>query len=196
MINEFISQIKRRSLARVNRYLVHLGNVEGVSPVDGKLAQLFCDSVVLPGIEIESAAVRIYGESREMPYGIAYNSIPMNFYVDSDMVVKSMFDKWMRKIFDPVSRTLSYQNTYKTEIRISVLNVEYDTPRYEIVLHDAWPKSVGGIQLDTNSRDIMKLPVVFQYKHWTREDEPVQTGQSLIPTTFGQETGTGFTGVV
>lgn len=188
MIRDFITQLTSRSLARTNRYTVSFGTPAGITIGDGtetrlgssedqRLISLFCDSLVLPGIDIESAALRIYGESREMPYSIAYQPAMFNFYVDSDLMIKKLFEDWMHFIFDPKSRVMAYQKTYTTQVVITVFGVDENVEKYKIVLHDAWPKSMGTIQMDTTSRDVMRLPVVFQYKSWERLATPAGTAQ-------------------
>ena len=67
MLKEFISLVKTRGLARINRYDVSIKFPRQKGDAQ-KIATLFCDSVSLPGANIATAQMRTYGEVREMPY--------------------------------------------------------------------------------------------------------------------------------
>ncbi len=165
MLSDFITQIQSKALARSNRYLVNFA-VPGASPDDTRLVHLFCDAAVLPGLDIASSPLRIQGETREMPYERIFSPASMSFYVDAAMTVKNLFDRWMERIVHPIHRNMGYHKDYARDISIKVLGVD-ELVKYEVILYDAWPKSIGQVQLDAVDRGIMKLPVSFNYKNWT-----------------------------
>lgn len=175
MINEFIGKIKNEGLARTNRYIVTFGRPPGIGLVntsfnnDAYTAGLFCTGAALPGMNIESSPHRIFSESREMPYAVSYNPLPLTFYTDTKLQLKRFFDEWMNLIIDPVTRSVSYYANYVTTISVKALNLN-DEPEYEVELFEAWPKTVGEVSLSYESRDVMRLPVTFQYKNWKRKD--------------------------
>lgn len=186
-LNRFISQVKTRGIARTNRYLVEF-YVPGGDQDSNRLAQLFCDAASLPGMSIASQPSRTYGENREIPYGERnYEAITLSFYVDAELKVKDLFDQWQNKIINPTTRHVSYYKDYICEMKISVVDVqagsvtsqggqvvaEVDNVPYTITLHECWPKSIGAVTLDASSKDIMKLSVTFQYKHWTSQSNTV-----------------------
>lgn len=181
MINQFISEIKTKGLARLNRYEVEIAFPNGIGGAGGasNLTKLFCDSVNLPGLNINTQPHIVFGEAREMPYGRMFDPVNMSFYVDTGLVVKSVFDKWLALIVDEKSRTINYYNNYVTQINIRVLNVDDSNP-YTMTLHDAYPKTVNAIQLDASAKDVMKLNVTFAYKYWTKIDNATSGGYMYI----------------
>lgn len=171
-LDRFITQIKTRGIARTNRYRVFIpfigaNNFNSSGSSNMELAQLFCESTTLPGLNIATDPARSFGEVREMPYEPMYDPVSMTFYMDADMHLKNAFDGWMSRVIDPFTRTIQYYRSYTTDIEIYVDNVDGKSP-YMIKLFEAYPKTVGSVQLAAESRDIMKLPVVFQYKYWRR----------------------------
>lgn len=174
MISKFITAVQTRAIARTNRYLVTLNAPK--SDKDGRdLATLFCDATALPGLDFASSQSRIYSENREMPYERLYVPITMSFYVDADMVIKTMFDKWQASVVDPETRVMAYYDDYIRDITIQVLQVsESASPPYQVVLHEAWPKSVGAVTMDYTSHEIMKLQVTFLYKWWDNGEPAAQ----------------------
>ena len=169
MITNFIGQIKSKRLARTNRYRVRIP----FPTTDGRgvqLAELFCEAVTLPGVTIATTAERFYGEKREMPYERMFDPVTMNFYVDTEMTVKRSFDSWLNYIINPSSRAVQYYNSYTRNIQIYVDTVDEKTP-YMLTLYEAYPKSIGTIQMGYESREIMKLSVTLEYRYWDASNE-------------------------
>lgn len=169
MINDFVSIVKRRGLARTNRYTISIPFPSGpLWAVDGESARvtnILCDTVQLPGVSISTVPQRIYGEEREMPYEKKFEPVTTTFYVDSEMRVKYAFDLWMAQIVDPLNRSMGYYDNYRRDIEIYVENVDGSRPM-KVVLYEAYPRSAPSIQLDYASKDAMKLSVTWQYKYW------------------------------
>lgn len=180
-LNRFISEVKSRGLARINRYAVEFV-IPGGDGESTQLAQLFCETTSLPGMNIVTQPSRTYGEAREIPIGDRnFDVINMSFYVDADLKVKVLFDKWLNSIINPNTRHVSYYKDYITDIKISVVDVEpgsmtqadgrviaeVDNKPYSVTLHEAYPKSISAIELNADGKGVMKLQVAFQYKYWT-----------------------------
>lgn len=165
MINEFISSVKSNGLSRTNRYAVMFGNLPWVENTLLQNTVLFCDQVQLPGTNFNTNDIRTYGEIRKAPYERLYEDINMSFYVDTDMSVKTFFDFWMTQIQNPVSRNFNYYENYTSDITLEVQDIKNKT-RYNMTLFEAFPKSIGAIQMDYNAKDIMKLSINFAYKYY------------------------------
>jgi hypothetical protein len=170
-IDKFISVVKGDGLARTNRFVVMftptfvpLGG--GDWPLENIL--MFCDQVQIPGTNFNTTANRVFGESRETPYERLYEPISMSFYVDRGMFVKELFDTWMEAIQDPETRLFNFYDNYTVDISIYVEDT-LNKKRYFVGLKEAYPKSIDPIQLDTSSKDIMKMNVHFAYKYYVTQ---------------------------
>lgn len=178
-IKEFVATIKNNGLSRTNRYAVMFGNIPWAENTLQRNTVMFCDQVQLPGTNFNTSDIRSFGEIRKAPYERLYEDINMSFYVDTDMSVKTFFDYWMNQIQDPVSRNFNYYNNYTSNIVLEVQDIHNKT-RYNMVLFEAFPKSIGAVQLDYNSKDIMKLSVNFAYKYYhVGALEGLQEGQVI-----------------
>jgi hypothetical protein len=170
-IKEFTAAVKSNGLARSNRYAV-VFTVPMVFNSDvTKKALMFCDQVQLPGTNFSTAQNRTFGEFRETPYEKLYEHINLSFYVDKDMQVKQLFDEWQNHIYDPKTRNFNYYDKYVTDISIEVQDGA-GQPTYWVDLHECYPKSVGAVQLDYASRDVMKLSVSMAYKWFETSNNP------------------------
>lgn len=170
-LNEFIAGV-RSGMAKTSHFEVELtvppalANVEPLKSNMRKIL-LFCDQAPLPGYSFGSNQVRSYGEFREVPYEKLYEQVQLSFYVDVDMHVKALFDRWAELIQDPVTRDFSYYSNYTTDsIRIFVKDTQ-DNSRYMCVLNKAYPKAIAPIQLDYSGKEVMKLQVTFAYEFAT-----------------------------
>lgn len=187
-LNEFVAQIKRGGLSRTNRFHV-MFQPPFLDPEVIGLVGLLCDQVQLPGTNYSTTQNRSFGEFRETPYERLYEPISMSFYVDRAMAVKELFDTWTISIQNPDTRLFSYYKEYITDITVFVEDLENNV-RYKVTMFEAYPKSVGAIQLDTTSKDVMKMSVNFVYKYYITErvadgfklsDEHISQTYGVIP---------------
>jgi len=195
-INRFISEIKTGGLARTNRYSVYLNLPKSIPPISGSLDKilLLCDQVQLPAVSHSTIENRTFGEFREVPYERMYGDLSMSFYVDNDMYVKMFFDNWINSVSDPDTRTFNYYKEYTTDMWVNVEDLN-NKARYQIHLTECYPKSIGSIQLDYSSKEVMKLSVQIQYKSWRSETlDPIDTGDNPSPTNFLDKYLKDFTG--
>lgn len=193
-LSEFVAAVKTGALARSNRFSVGFSLPTGVKPVAGSLQKvlLLCDQVQLPGMSHATAQNRSFGEYREVPYERLYGDITMSFYVDNDMHVKQLFDNWMNAISDPTRRTFNYYKYYTTQITVDVEDLNNNS-RYKVTMEECYPKSIGPVQLDYASKDIMKLSVQMQYKYW-KSESLTATPTEDSPTNFLDKYVKDFTG--
>lgn len=185
-LNEFISSVKQSGMANANRFFVEIAGAD-------KKIGLFCDTATLPGTQILSTPARTFGEVREVPYEITYDTVSCSFYIDNDWEVVKFFNDWRTKIFDPTTRTGGYYSGpqgYVRDIKIICYNKE-DNRTYGVQLYEAYPKQIGAVNLDYNNKDIPKLSVTFQYLNWVPLDaatgSAVNTSKYSAVDQFGTE---------
>lgn len=155
---------------------------------------LFCDTVMIPGLTVNTNPTRTYGEVREMPNEFNYEPITATFYVDADMYVKKLFDNWILGIQDGDSRSFRYYNQYTADTMDIIVQDTKERNRYAVQLHEVYPKAVDSVILDTANTQIMKLSVTFQYKYWrsTKESLGVVTKNINKSGGFGLSSIQGF----
>jgi hypothetical protein len=188
-LKEFIAAVKGEGLMRNNRFSVFFSIPSGVEQsFDLRKVMLYCDSITLPSLTVETAQAKTFGEFREMPYNKLFDNITMSFYVDNSMQVKLLFDQWMNSIQDPITRTFNYYKTYTTDLNIDVFDVA-EKQRYQLVLYEAYPKSISAVQMDYSNKDVMKLQVSMNYKYWlssatSSAETQSATGSSILNNLF------------
>lgn len=193
-IQEFISQVKSGGLARTNRFAVMFAPPTNILPATLQKVLLFCDQVQLPGQNFSTTQNRIFGEFREVPYERIYDNITMSFYVDKELKVKQLFDDWQNKIANPKTRTYGYYDDYVCPVMTIEVQDLLDKTRYAVTLHECYPKAVTSIQLDHNSKEVMKVQVNMQYKWWeATRIEQLASGET-VPAEYIEGSVKDFTG--
>lgn len=193
MLSSFISEIKKTGLSRNNRYKVTMSPPYSVSSDSLQTILLYCDQAQLPGLSYSTTQNRSFGEFREVPYEKLFDNCQLSFMVDTKLSVKSFFDNWLGSIQSPVSRKFNYYKDYTTDMQIEVQDL-MDMTRYNLTLYECYPKSVSSVQLDYSSKDIMKINVTMQYKHWTSSPTEQLPSKQTISTNdlYNKQAFTGF----
>jgi hypothetical protein len=189
-INQIVATMSN-GMARTNRFSVVMSMPafladDGITPFRNLL--LFCDQATLPGLQVNTTPIRIFGEVRETPTEYNYEPITLSFYVDQTMHIKAWFDAWIKNLQYGNERTFRYYDNYICPQMQILVQDTLDQSRYQVNLYEVWPKNVGSIQLDYASKDIMKLSVTLQYKYWdyTTVDAPVGDTSLLMGELKGQ----------
>ena len=154
--------------ARSNRYTVMLSLPQMLQhhPSEVEKMLILCDQVQLPGLNVNTAQIRAFGEIREMPYEFNYEPIQLSFYVDGDMVVKGIFDDWIKSIQQGRTRNFNYYDNYICpKMQIAVQNVA-DESVYGVNIYEAYPKTITAVQMGYDQKDIMKVTVTMMYRYW------------------------------
>lgn len=188
---DFISEIKSNGLMRTSRYTVIIPSAS----VDSQSVSLFCEQASLPGLSYNTEPHVMIGESREVPYTRLFDTITMSFYVDTDMNVKRFFDDWQFSVQNPATRSFNYYKSYIKDIIVNVEDLE-DNTKYSIKLFECYPKTVGTVQMDYASKDVMKLTVTFAYRYWERGYiYPTTNFLNMTPVGILPETMSTFNGI-
>lgn len=193
-LNEFIATVKTQGLARTNRFSIVIA-----SPIideDMRTISILCDSVSMPGISLATTEQKVFGEVREIPYQPIYEPVTFTFYVDTNLGVKNMFEKWINMIRDPQTRAFNYYSNYIVNTEINVHRIDSDEDiAHKVTLFESYPKTLSAVQLDYGSKDVMKYSVTMNYK-WYETDSMMSKEPTL--DTYNQDpqkvnTGLGFT---
>lgn len=164
-LNDFITKVKK-GVAKQELFQVEIYNPAiGITDFDTELLALFCESAQMPSINLLTQQHKTYGESREVVYDHSYDNVNLTFYLDHNMEIKKIFDKWMFSIVEQESREFNFYNDYVTTVTISQLD-HMGNKTYEVTLYEAFPKSIGAIEYSAGGRDVSRMSVTMNYKYW------------------------------
>lgn len=166
-LNEFITHVKSVGLPTSSHYSLLLPSLDGTSASSRDISML-CESVNIPGLQLQTVENRTMGEITEMPFGVNY--LPANFeiLIDNNFSAVDYFQTWTNMVYNRENRTVGFYEDYAKKITVLVQNKNGETI-YEVELHDAYPKSLGDIQLGYASHEILKLNVSMNFKFWKEQ---------------------------
>ena len=142
---------------------------------------LRCESVTLPGRSLNTLDdTNIYGPVRQIVDGVTFaEDITMMFQSSSGLAERAFFEDWQRIAFNEGNWNVNYHKQYVSTIEIYLLDKK-DTRRYGIKLFDAFPKTIGAIDLNyASNNEIIKTPVTFSFRYWDTLDTNRQSGNLL-----------------
>ena len=148
---------------------------------DKRSISLRCESVTLPGRNLNTLDdTNIYGPVRQIVDGVTYaEDVTMMFQSSSGLAERAFFEDWQRKAFNDRTWNVKYHKDYRSTIEIYLLDRK-DNRRYGIKLFDAFPKTIGAIDLNYSSNnEIIKTPVTFSFRYWDTLDTNRQSGNLL-----------------
>ena len=148
---------------------------------DKRSISLRCESVTLPGRTLNTLDdTNIYGPVRQIVDGVTYaEDITMMFQSSSGLAERAFFEDWQRQAFNDKTWNVNYHKDYVNIVEIYLLDRK-DTRRYGIKLFDAFPKTIGAIDLNYSSNnEIIKTPVTFSFRYWDTLATNRQSGNLL-----------------
>jgi len=186
MINEFRASFVD-DLAKPSRFKVIFNPRDGKDGtvgtltlaqriLDTKTLSLRCESASLPGRNLATADLRIYGPTEKFPYQSTYDDITLTFICTDSMKEKLFFNQWMEIINPENNWNFNYKSNYAMDITIQQFDNSNNVV-HSIELIDAFPVSVNEMQLDWASVDTYhKLPVTFAYTYWKQKNNNYVSG--------------------
>lgn len=157
---------------------------------DTQFLEFLCENVNLPGSTIATAQSRPlgYGALFSAPLTTVYDPVTMNFLMDNSAYVLGAMTDWQLRVvnhdyapggaLDNSQGTMPFQvgyvDDYAAEVEISTFTQSADEVTV-YTLHDAWPQSVGSVQLSWSAKDqVAVLPVTLAYRSWTSTQMSVE----------------------
>lgn len=167
-ISDFVALANRIGFNPGNRYTVFISPRAGsFAGLDNRLLSFYCDSATLPGRSFSTSDIKFgIGLTKKMPYNSIYEDLSMTFKLDASMQIKKFFDGWQEKIHNGNTGYMSYQDTYSSDISISVMD-KSDRQVYSITCYNAYPISTSQVDLaHATTNEIAKLSVTFAYERF------------------------------
>lgn len=144
-INNIISQIGKTGLAPANRYRLIIPGIDDY-------LNFYCESVTLPGRNINTNEYSTTGELKKIPYGYTDEDVNITLLLDREYKNRDYFTTWMEKIIDTKNFITKYKSEYVQQVTIQQLDVK-NNPTYTVELVNAFPVNVGSVELSSASEN-------------------------------------------
>lgn len=195
-LSSFLSVVRKRGIARDNRFVVLMPPVRGFSNltsnpliqiVGPQVAAMTGGNSALGGLALVPFKAELPGRSillrdrNEMPEGMrtdvadihAITDLQLSFYCGSDMFEYFFMHQWMEDIRDTNTSTLNFMQEYAVDFIVATLD-DTNNVVSAVVFEQAFPFLVNPIPLDMESKNMyMRVDVTFRYRRWR-----------MVPTLF------------
>jgi len=167
-IRDFVSSFKT-DLARPSRFDVYINLPPAILFQEFNASSLIerCETAHLPSRVLGTVDQKTYGPVEKFPYMTSFTDLDLTFIVDGDMKTKMFFDNWLEYINPLGTNDYQYKENYSADIRINQYSVD-NRLTYSVNILDAYPISVGQLDLDWGSDGYHKLSVTFAYTRWEK----------------------------
>ena len=139
----------------------------------GQQLNINCDSVVMPGHDLQGEDVKYFGPGRKIVTGHEYQgSITCSFYADKYLRERHFLEMWQKLAVDPLSHKAGYYDDYVGKMHIYQLGSldgagDRDYPTYGIEAIEVYPETIGAITYAYGSSNTLtKVSCDFQYRLW------------------------------
>lgn len=151
---------------------------------------ILCQAVGLPGTQIATTELPIYGPPIKMPYGLVYQDLTLQFMCTNTMAQRKVFEEWRRMVVDPSSNYVNYYDTYVGEVWIWKLDQEGNFV-HGVYVEEVYPVAILEQELAYQNNEWLRMTVQLSYRRWRGiydliAAQKAQTG-STIPEAPGKE---------
>ena len=204
-LNTFMGQLQEvNSLAQSSKFTLEIAPPKWAAGT-GQAERLifFCDSVNIGGGTAVPGEIKTqgYGPFDRRPSQFITPDITAQIMLDTNGNNLGFFQKWMHNIVNldasggentevngAMFGEVYYRDNYLTELTITMYDVA-GNPTVTYKAYEAWPTTIGDVQLGWNSTDeIARLQVNFSIRYWTTDvtDSPTEAGGSRALSGFEQ----------
>jgi hypothetical protein len=137
----------------------------------------------LPGKNLVTDDVKIYGPTFKVPYQTQYSDTTLTFICTNDFYERKLFERWMEAIMPTDTNNLRYpkgeNSKYMTEITIKQYNEDV-TQIFATKLIDAYPIGITAQALSWGDDNFHRLSIQFAYQRYEAITESsVDIGEAI-----------------
>lgn len=165
------------------------GASRSANPTMTRYLALQCESAELPGKNLVTDDVKIYGPTFKVPYQTQYAETTLTFVCTNDFYERKLFERWMEAIMPTDTNNLRFpkgeNSKYMTEITVKQYNDDV-TQIFGVKLIDAFPISIAAQQLSWGDDSFHRLSIQFAYQRYeTLTESSVDLGETISNLALG-----------
>lgn len=127
-LDAFWSQMKAEGVSKNSHWDVQINlprSLAGLAfgGIDRTL-KLRCEAGELPGRQLVSSDIKIYGPVYRTPYQSVYTELNLTFIETADLQVRQFMEAWMNTIFHSETNIMQYQDAFQTSMTITQYHVD------------------------------------------------------------------------
>jgi hypothetical protein len=145
------------------------GYSQSSNPSITRYLSLQCESAELPGKNLATTDVKIYGPSFKVPYQTQYTETTLSFLCTNDFYERKLFDRWIESIMPTDTNNLRFAKDQESRYLTNIKIIQYDDfikQIYAVELLDAFPVGVASQPLSWSDDNFHRLGVQFAFQKY------------------------------
>ena len=135
---------------------------------------ILCKAVQLPGRQIQTLDHLTSMKQIKKPNAYLIEDVEMTFRVTNDYYAWNFFNAWLDMIItrdiEGQAHKIKFKQEYVTDIIIQHVGRNNIDPAKSIRLINAYPITLGQIDLGDDNADVVECPITFAYDDWIEEE--------------------------
>ena len=177
-IGQFMSKVENLGgIARKNRFSVEITPPRSLNQ-EASAINFLAKTVSFPARSMGTASYRSGGQfALSVPYETVFEPVSLTMLNTNNHAPRIFWTNWLEHIQNMDSYNMQYYKNFIGTIKISQYNETHKEAMhadYTVILHEAWPKGIGAIELGWDSAELEDFEIDIQYSWWT------STAASLI----------------
>tara|TARA_Y100000310_G_C20626982_1_gene786476 strand:+ start:1127 stop:1690 length:564 start_codon:yes stop_codon:yes gene_type:complete len=174
-VSNFMSKVDNLGgIARKNKFSVEITPPTSlVSEVEASAISFLAKTVSFPAKSFGSTTYRSGGRfGLEVPYETTSEPVSITMLNTNNHAPRKFWNSWFEHIQSMDSRNMQYYKKFIGTVKISCFDekageVNPSLAKYQVTLHDAWPKTISAIELGWENSDLADFDIDIAYSWWT-----------------------------
>lgn len=129
---------------------------------------LFCSNCILPEVNTQNFNWTEFGEERKLGYTNTYGDATFSYYCSEDLRERKFFEDWNSLVYNHRNKRYGYYNDYVSTIEFIQYTAGWEKQIAVYKFNEAYPSTIGSMEFNYESGNILKLDVAFKYKNYER----------------------------
>ena len=167
-LNDFLSNIRKKDLARASRFEVVMTSSSYRG--SNREVSLLCEEAAIPGLISTFAPTKIGNWTEYRAHGVEFfgDNATLTFYCNTDWNVREYFEAWMGTTADVRSKEVGFYDDYAGEVDIYTLDRD-DNRTGKWQLKECWPRLINLTPMSQASDAPVRVTVTFTYRYWNSD---------------------------
>ena len=172
-VSDFMSKVENLGgVARKDRFSVEITPpILMTSEIQAGTINFLAKTISFPGKSLGSTTYRSGGQfGLDVPYETTYEPVSLTMLNTGNHAPRKFWNSWFEHIQSMDTRNMQYYKKFIGTVKISHNSIEQPiaaTPKYQITLHNAWPKNMSAIELGWESTELADFEIEIAYSWWT-----------------------------
>lgn len=167
-LNDFLSNVRSKDLARASRFEVVMSSASGRG--SNREISLLCEEAAVPGLISTFAPTKIGNWTEYRAHGVEFfgDNATLTFLCNTDWNAREYFEAWMGTTADVTSKEVGFYDDYTGEIDIYTLD-RNDERTAKWSLKECWPRLINLTPLQNTADSPVRVTVTLTYRYWVSD---------------------------